>query len=155
MATAYVVPARHCHIRPIARNMRRADRDEIAAMSGKSPGAALAYSLRKSSRAWTIMAPDGRPIGMFGVGDVNILAGVGCPWLLGTDELPRHAIVFLRNCPYWLGQLFRGYDVLRNFVDERNTLSMRWLKWLGFKFLDQVEFRGQRFRMFEMRARDV
>lgn len=147
---AYVVPARAIHIRRIARLMRAADQDEVRAL-GRTPFGAMALSLRKSKRAWTIIA-DGRPIAMFGVGDVNILAGVGSPWMLGTDDLPRHATIFLRNCAYWVGQLLEGYTVLRNCVDDRNTLSIRWLKWLGFTIGEPVAFKGQLFRMFEMRA---
>lgn len=100
------------------------------------------------------MSPDDRPVGMFGVGDINVLARVGAPWLLGTEDLPRHAMIFLRNCPYWVGQLLEGYDTLRNSVDDRNKLAVRWLKWLGFKMSEPVAFRGHLFRMFEMKASD-
>lgn len=152
MKSAYVVTARPIHIRHIARHMRPADRDEVAASHGLAPFSALKLSLHRSKRAWTIMSPEDVPIGMFGVGDANILAGVGSPWLLGTDELPRHAMIFLRNCPYWVGQLLEGYTVLRNCVDDRNKLSMRWLKWLGFTIGEPVAFKGHLFRMFELRA---
>lgn len=151
MSAPHVVPARPIHIRHIARHMRRADVEEVKAARGLSPAKALALSLRKSARAWTIIA-DGRPIAMFGVGDVNILAGVGSPWMLGTPEIERHVMIFLRNCPYWVGQLLEGYTVLRNCVDDRNRLSIRWLKWLGFKVGEPVAFKGQLFRVFEMRT---
>lgn len=147
---AHVVPARAIHIRRIARLMREADRNEVAAL-GRDPFGALTLSLRKSKRAWTIIA-DGQPIGMFGVGDVNILAEVGSPWMLGTPEIERHVMTFLRNCPYWVGQLLEGYTVLRNCVDDRNRLSIRWLKWLGFEVGERVVFKGHLFRMFEMRS---
>ena len=152
MKTAHVVTASPDHIPHIAAHMRQADRDEVAASHGITPLAAMEMSLRRSRRAWTIMSPAGVPVGMFGVGDTNILAGVGSPWLLGTDELPRHAIIFLRQCPYWVGQLLEGYTVLRNCVDDRNKLSIRWLKWLGFDVGKPVAFKGQLFRMFEMKA---
>lgn len=100
------------------------------------------------------MSPDNRPIAMFGVGDVNILAGVGSPWMLGTPEIERHVMTFLRQCPYWVGQLLQGYTVLRNCVDDRNKLSIRWLKWLGFEVGKPVVFKGHMFRMFEMKAPD-
>lgn len=132
--------------------MREADRQEVAAL-GRSPFEAMALSLRRSKRAFTIMEGD-RAIAMFGVGDVNILAGVGSPWMLGTDDLPRHAVPFLRQGGWWLGQLLEGYTVLRNCVDDRNKLSIRWLKWLGFDVGKPVAFKGHLFRMFEMRATD-
>ncbi|MFZ5692456.1 MAG: hypothetical protein ACOY5F_14500 [Pseudomonadota bacterium] len=134
--------------------MRQADRDEIAAGSGKSPREALAFSLRKSAQAWTAII-DGRPEVMFGVADLNILAGVGAPWLLGTDAIDLHFRQFLRRSVSWRDQLLGRYPVLRNFVDDRNVVSIRWLRWLGFKFSDPIMFRGHPFRAFELRSSDV
>lgn len=89
---------------------------------------------------------------MFGIGDLNILAGVGAPWLLGTNELEANARDFLRMSRDFKDQLLRRYSILRNFVDVRNTASIRWLEWLGFSLLDPVEMRGYQFRLFELRA---
>lgn len=149
-----IVPARAGHILSIARRMRQADRDEVWAAAGKSPAEALIYSFRKSSFAWTALV-DGRPEVMFGVGDVNILTGVGAPWLLGTEAVEKHTVAFLRRSVEFRTQLMARYSVLRNFVDDRNKVSIRWLKWLGFKLLDPVEMNGHSFRLFEMRSADV
>lgn len=146
-----IVPARAAHIRTIARRMRKADVDEVFATSGRSPAAAMAFSLRKSSHAWTAMI-DGRPEVMFGVGDLNILAGVGAPWLLGTEAVERHYIAFLRNSVGFRDQLLRRYPVMRNFVDDRNKASKRWLAWLGATLSDPVELNGHMFRLFELRS---
>lgn len=151
MTTVEVVPARACHIRSIARRMRQADRDEIAASSGSTPFRALAFSLRKSDRAWTALI-DGQPEIMFGVGQINVLAGVGAPWLLGTDAVDVHRRQFLRRSVSFRDQLLARYPVMRNFVDERNRTSVRWLKWLGAKFSDPVDIRGHAFLLFELRA---
>lgn len=134
--------------------MRKADRDEVFASSGKSPRDALKYSLAKSSVAWTGLI-NGRPEVMFGVGDINVLAGVGAPWLLGTDVIEDHAPAFLRGSVKWKNQLLLRYSTLRNFVDARNTASLRWLKWLGFTIFDPVEMRGHSFHLFELRSVDV
>ncbi len=95
---------------------------------------------------------NGVPEIMFGVGDLNILAGVGAPWLLGTDAVEKHGPAFLRRSRNFRDQLLTRYSVLRNFVDDRNTVSIRWLRWLGFTLLDPVEIRGYQFRLFELRA---
>jgi hypothetical protein len=125
------IPASSEHIGTIAERMREADRLEVYAASGKAPEEALAFSLRKSSiaRTWVI---DGRPEMMFGVGDLNVLAGVGAPWLLGTDAVLAHQMEFLRQSRKWRNQLLRRYSTLNNFVDVRNDVSVRWLRWLGF-----------------------
>lgn len=153
-ADIQIVRARAAHIRTIAERMRQADRDEVWAASRETPVGALMYSLRKSSVAWTALV-DGRPEVMWGVGDINILAGVGAPWLLGTDAVEKHSVAFLRRSADFRAQLLARYSVLRNFVDDRNTVSIRWLKWLGFKLSDPVEMNGHWFRLFELRADDV
>lgn len=149
-----VVKARPEHIRTIAKRMREADRLEVYAAAGKTPGQALAFSLRKSSVAWTWII-DGRPELMFGVADLNILAGVGAPWLLGTDAVLSNQMEFLRSSHEWKNQLLQRYSTLRNFVDVRNDVSIRWLKWLGFSILEPIEHRGHRFHIFELRSSDV
>lgn len=153
-ANIQVVPARACHVRTIARRMRKADRDEVFAASGKSPAGALIYSLRKSAHAWTAMI-DGKPELMFGVGDISILGGVGAPWLLGTDAVEQHYVAFLRRSVGFRDQLLRRYPIMRNFVDDRNKASKRWLQWLGARLSDPVEMNGHAFRLFELRATNV
>ncbi len=149
-----IVPARAAHILTIARRMRQADRDEVFAASGYTPAEALIYSLRRSSIAYTALI-DGKPEVMFGAADLNILAGIGVPWLLGTDAIDKHYVAFLRRSVWWRGQLSKRYPVMRNFVDDRNRAAKRWLRWLGFTLSDPVDMRGHAFRLFELRARNV
>lgn len=153
-ADIQIVTARASHVRPIAARMRQADVDEVQASSGRSALVALAFSYRKSSFARTVLV-NGQPEMMFGVGDLNVLAGVGAPWLLGTDAVERNFRVFLRGSIDWRNQLLARYSVMRNLVDDRNVVSKRWLQWLGFRLLDPIEYRGHTFRIFEMRAGDV
>lgn len=148
------VPARAAHARTIARRMRQADIDEVMASSSKSPFEALAFSLRRSALAWTATI-NGRPEVMFGVADLNILAGVGAPWLLGTKAVETHSIAFLRQSAWWRDQLLSRYPILRNFVHDRNAVAIRQLRWMGFRLLDPVTINGHAFRLFELRAADV
>lgn len=149
-----IVPVRSAHVRYIARNMRAADRAEVAAASGKSPVQALAFSIRHSALCRTALF-DGVPAVMFGVGDLNILAGVGAPWVLGTDAIEAGAPGFLRRSREWRDQLLRRYSTLRNLVDVRNEVSIRWLGWLGFTIYGPITLRGHAFRLFELRRADV
>ena len=151
-----IVPAAAWHVRRIAKLMRAADRDEVRSASGRSPVQALTFSLRKSAVAWTALV-DGKPEVMFGLADLNVLARVGAPWLLGTDAVTIHRRAFLRGSVEWRGKLLARYSVLRNLVDDRNAVSMRWLKWLGFKLSSPVPIGhdGTAFRLFELRREDV
>lgn len=97
---------------------------------------------------------NGQPEIMFGVGDVNVLARVGAPWLLGTDAVVEHYVGFLRGSISWRRQLSTRYRLLINAVDDRNEVSKRWLEWLGFKLGDPIPLGVERrmFRVFRMEA---
>jgi hypothetical protein len=129
-----VVPAHLDHIDWIARNMSDADRAEIAASAGISPRLALVQSLEASAAAWTGLVGDSRPVCMFGVSPIDILGGVGCPWLLTTEELPRHAKTFLKLNREYVPKMLDVFPHLVNWVDVRHEVAIRWLKWLGFRF---------------------
>jgi hypothetical protein len=129
-----VIPAHTDHIFWLANNMSEADRNEVAAAVGMGPYRALADSLNRSVAAWTAMVDDSRPICMFGVTPVDILAGVGSPWLLGTDEVKNHATTFLRLCKGYVAKMLELFPHLVNYVDARHEVAIRWLKWLGFRF---------------------
>lgn len=129
----YVVPAHRDHIFWIASNMAEADRREVAAL-GLGQHRAIEDSLNRSVAAWTGMVADNRPVCMFGVTPMDILGGVGSPWLLGTDEVKNHAKTFMRLNKLYLVQMLDIFPHLVNWVDARHEVSIRWLKWLGFTF---------------------
>ncbi len=151
-----IVPATLDHAADVAERMRDADRAEVYAASGVTPLRSLEYSVGRSEVSYAVEF-DGRAEIMFGVGAINILAGIGAPWLLGTDMVEREFRQFLRGSLWWRGQMLKRYPILRNMVDDRNTVSKRWLRWLGFRLTDPVRmgFENRPFRLFELRATDV
>ena len=130
----YVVPAHRDHIFYLANNMAEADRREVNAAVGLGPYQALEDSLNRSVAAWTGMVGDSRPVCMFGVCPIDILGGVGSPWLLGTDEISRHAKTFLKLNRLYVPKMLELFPRLVNYVDARHETAIRWLKWLGFRF---------------------
>jgi len=155
-----IVPAHTDHIFWLASNMSKADRDECQA-GGLGPFRALSDSLERSVAAWTGMvetpvmsdecgvmngkrAADSssfithhsslRPVCMFGVTPLDILGGIGSPWLLGTEEVKRYGLTFLRFNKKYIPVMLELFPRLVNYVDVRNEISVRWLKWLGFRF---------------------
>jgi len=126
-----VVPAIAGHIAPIAAHMRQADRDEVWASSLNEPETALSASLAASPLAWTGLV-DGIPVCMFGAAAAAMLASRGCPWLLGTAAVEDHAVAFLRRNRAQVRLMLEVFGTLANHVDSRNTVSRRWLEWLGF-----------------------
>lgn len=151
--TLTIVPAEYHHIAPIAIHMRQADRDEIAALAELAPFSALEMCLLSSRPlAWTVLIDD-VPAGMFGCG--TLPNGDGQPWLLGTDALEANKAAVARASVYWRGQLLQRYRKLTNLIDARNTVTIRWLKWLGFSISEPFEAgpNNHLFRKFEMRQR--
>lgn len=126
-------PAVESDIEWLAPRLRQADQDEIKALAGVTPEEALAVSFQSSTHRYTADW-EGEPIIMFGAGPV--IDGAGAVWLLGTDMVKTVRVPFLRESKRCLAGLHKDYPLLFNYVDARNTLHIRWLKWLGFKFIN-------------------
>jgi hypothetical protein len=121
--------------RQLATCLRKADRMEIEAASGARPVDVLRWSAERSAPACSIIYED-RVVGMFGcVPD-------GTVWLLGADALVQPPLVrqFLRECRRYVDAL--PYPLLHNLVDERNTVHIRWLQWMGFTFIGEPVLLG-------------
>lgn len=148
-----VVPATQVHIEELAQTMRQADRDEVWAAAHLSPYMALKLSFESSSNASTGLV-DSRVLCMFGVATTSIVSDIGVPWLLGSEELPKHARAFLRRNRPYIRSVNAEYKLLVNYVDARHTEVVRWLKWLGFKLDPAKPFGPDQvpFHRFEMRA---
>lgn len=117
----------------IADNMRAIDREEIELSSGLTPLEALQYSYDHSEYCQTMLF-DGVPVGMFGVSKNSLLSNVGCIWFLGTEEMNKVKKSFVVNSLPYINRLFDYAERLENYVWIENKLSIRWLKWCGFKF---------------------
>lgn len=136
MRQPYCTEVEDWHIHYVANNMRQADIDELWAQSMSRPLNSLQYAVRVSTSCWTIMSGDDEPVGLFGVGAVSMIGGIGSPWMLSTDGLLPIAKSFLKGCPEYIEKMLNDFDKLQNVIDTRNTVSIRWLKWLGFDMLD-------------------
>jgi len=132
-----------CYV--IAENIREDDRREILAMNGEEPLEAMVSGFIYSDNPRTVLVGE-TPVAMFGSGEVE--PGVGMVWLLGTEGIEDISIQFLRESKHWLEQLHDNYEMLFNYVDERNTVHIKWLKWLGFKFINRHEQFGVENRPF-------
>ena len=131
----------------LAPRLRKADKAEIKAFAGVSPKDALTVSFVASTCRYTAEW-EGEPIIMFGAGPVE--EGVGAVWLLGTDMIKKVRVPFLRESKRCLEALHDEYPLLFNYVDARNTLHIRWLKWLGFTFINRhPEFGVARIPFYE------
>ena len=118
----------------LAPRLREADQVELDAHNVTAE-LALGMGFTFSKPCLTI-EHEGKPIGMFGVTPVDGVDEVGQVWLLGSDEINDIRVQFLRESKRWLTEISKDYEMLCNVVHEGNTLHHRWLKFLGFSFLN-------------------
>lgn len=73
---------------------------------------------------------------------------------VGSHDLAAHARHFLRACAPVVREMGTDYLTLRNHVDIRNHLAIRWLQWLGFTLDDPIPFGpfGFKFHPFNMQT---
>jgi hypothetical protein len=143
--TPFVRRASEIDVEYLARDLRKEDAAEIKAAVGLSPIEGLMQSFRTSHRVWVAVDEEG-PWAMFGVGGKDHI--VGHPWMLAADRMKRHAKTFIQQCPKWIEEMSKGVAILQNFVDARNTVHIRWLKWAGFTFADKPVIAGVERRPF-------
>ena len=125
-------------IKYLAPRLRQTDKEEILAGIGKTPYHALLIGYLECAIVFTIVNPKNEPVGIFGVTDCG--NGTGAIWLLATDGLAKIQIAFLKECRKVVNVLNKKYKILWNFVDCRNQLHIKWLKWCGFKFINKTNW---------------
>lgn len=145
-----IVKANAEHAAELAQTMGDADRAEVWASGRHTPLRALERGLEVSrdARAWL---RDGKVICLFGVGHFTPLSIEASPWMLGSRDLPRYAREFARGSKLVVARWREQYPILRNFVDVRHTVAVRWIGWLGFTLLPAVPYgrEGELFHPFE------
>lgn len=124
----------------LAPRLRAADVEEIRAGTGMEPGPALFLGLRTSEKCFTMIDDAQVPLGVFGFVRYKIhgprTVNSAVAWMLCTDRLKENSLKFLKRCKDFFNEETKGYDLIWNHVDARNKLHIKWLKWMGFTFLN-------------------
>ena len=118
----------------LAPRLRYEDKREVLDSVGLTPYQALTDGFNLSQICLTIVDTKNIPVGMFGVSED------GAIWLLASPDIKRIRFSFLRESRKVVNLLNYKYKILWNFVDCRNELHLRWLKWCGFKFLRKINY---------------
>jgi hypothetical protein len=128
----------------MARHLRPEDDREVRTATGESPEVVLprfageCYVARR--------APNEDPCVIFGCEPKA--PGLAFVWLLATPEVKRCPLSVLREARYWINHWAEKYGSVGNFVDTRNELHVRWIKYLGFYLGETYKIRGVPFRVF-------
>lgn len=144
MAVAEVLPLSIDEVPAIASIVRQADIDEITEALGIPMEQALYDAVLGSLNAKKIVV-EGEVVAVFGDAVYSLLGSVGVPWLISTVHVERHARAFLKVCKPEVQAMLTRHQHLLNYVDVRNTVAIRWLKWLGFTFGPAAPYGARRF----------
>lgn len=139
MVMSKVVPAIQELIDSLKGNLREADELECQAIVAITADTALQKAYEDSTLSWVGLL-DEKPILAFGVAP-SILSTYGVPWLLATNDIEKAGFPVIRQSKQYIEKMLSIYDNLFNYVDARNTISIRWLIWCDFN----IEARSKSF----------
>lgn len=135
----------------IADNMRKEDVEEVMASGGYTPTEAIETSV-SASNFTVVVTIDDTPIAILGLNVYDIMGGKGIPWLLSAEQALKHKRVFLELSKPIIDEMLDKCPYLINHVYTKNTVSKRWLKWLGFTIEKAKPLaNGEMFHRFYMR----
>lgn len=143
----------------LAEKMRAEDRAEVLSSGSFTAADAVIESVEATTDPRSLFI-NGELAVMYGVvpGPTNLIGRrVGVPWVLTTDVVTRNPKAFVKASRQILPDLFLDKDILVNYVDDRYTSSVRWLRMLGFWVGEPEPFgsNGEPFRPFVMRREDL
>ena len=130
----------------LSENLRKEDIQEIQAVTGLPPLLSLLTGLKMSSVPLVICNADCKPVAMLGVVPNGL---IGFIWMVGTDDLKKISLSFLRNSKDVCDVLKGKHQILHNYVDKRNTLHVNWLKWMGFTIINEVTYGVENRKFYE------
>jgi hypothetical protein len=145
------------HVPALLADMRPLDWQEATASAGPDIATTVANSVRLSHNPWVVFDDEGALLAIFGVAPYNLMSDTGAPWLLGTRKLDRHSKTLTTVSRRYLAEMQEFFPKLVNYVDVRNTPSIRWLKRVGFAIDAPAPHgvKGEPFHRFHMGSDDV
>ena len=115
----------------VASNLREDDRRELVEGHGLDPMTTLLASINDGVVSHFTM-PNGRTAALGGVQPGGII------WMVTTPAIYDYPITFAREAKRFLDSM--KYPLLWNIVDKRNTVHLKLLRFLGFKFIREVTY---------------
>ena len=115
----------------VASNLRPDDRREVEEGHGHNPIIHIPIA-SKAGFCVSFTVPNGKTAGVAGIANGN------CIWMLTTPAIHEYPLTFAREAKRFIES--RPEPYLWNIVDKRNTVHLKLLQFLGFKFLREVTY---------------
>ena len=114
----------------VASNLLPEDRREVEEGHGYDPTVILPSTYDMGDSVY-FRVPNGELAGIAGVHDKGQI------WMLCTPAILKYPVTFAREAKRYVDS--RQEKLLWNIVDKRNIVHLKLLRFLGFKFLREIE----------------
>ena len=129
----------------VVKNLRVMDKIEVFYQTGQKPENAIRLSYLYTKENMAIADDDDNPIGLCGV------VSDGCIWMVATDDLfvnKKYRIQLIRQGKQWVDSLLKKYNLLYDMVYAENDSAIKWLRCLGFTFINYHAEYGEHSKPF-------
>ena len=127
----YIYPLTEEAAFEVASNLLPEDRREVEEGHGYDPTVILPSTYDMGDSVY-FRVPNGELAGIAGVHDKGQI------WMLCTPAILKYPVTFAREAKRYVDS--RQEKLLWNVVDKRNTVHIKLLRFLGFKFLRELEY---------------
>lgn len=132
----------------LAPRLRKADLDEMKAITSVPPEVALTEGVKTGTETFAAER-DGLVVALFGIHHFpGLNEQEATVWMLGSDDALRDKPAFLRVARDFLKRAHQRFPLLWNVIDCRNTVHINWLKRMGFIAIRKHEHLGIEQRPF-------
>jgi hypothetical protein len=133
------------------------EQEELTHATGLTPTEALSQSLEVSLTTWFAVEDD-VVVGVGGITPHPEEEGIGIPWLLSTDTFVKDHLFTVNALTYGLfTYCFDNLEMylLTNQVWSENKQSKKWLKSIGFDFMESTKWLNEQpFEQFYLYKED-
>ena len=133
-------------IKDLANNLRKEDEREVRTLTQEDPVKSLIRGFVVSKMCKVVFL-NKKLVLIYGVAKTSD-PEIGSPYMLATNELPKIGVRFVGNSKDRIDKMHEHYPVLFNYIDSRNKLHLKWLKWCGFEIIGFKIFNNVKFYRF-------
>lgn len=138
----------------LAAEIRKVDKDEIKGMGEKVQESVLWSTAVTCPLYVARRADNGKLIAAWGLQVIISSPNKYIIWCLGTDELDRVPVSFVKESKAQIEKWLGYYGKLENTVACFNKRSIRWLKRLGATFGKPYKICGNDYMDFSIKAKE-
>lgn len=133
------------NVKYIIRNMRKSDAEEIRA-EGDTPENGVMESIYSSVECF--MAISHSPLCVYGVAETAEGTTI---WMLASKDIDHNHKALVSIGMKYIRQKAEEYGLLYNYISEKNTKSLRYIRHAGAEFTGRININGTAFIRFEIR----